>query len=92
MLSYTTKGVNNPVEDEVEVAPGDIISVWEGTRIGLIGYLLSFLKSKYGFLICIILPLFGIFAYQLYKFVALIIDEKKREAIREIEKAKRMAR
>lgn len=89
IYSYVTKGDNNPVKDDVEVASGDIISTYTGTRIGILGYVLSFLKSKYGFLICIILPLFAIFVYQLYKFIALIIDEKKKKAIKEIEAAKK---
>ncbi len=89
VLSYVTKGDNNPTKDDVEVAPGDVISIYTGTRIGILGYVLSFLKSKYGFLICIILPLFAIFVYQLYKFIAIIIDEKKKKALKEIAEAKK---
>lgn len=89
ILTYVTKGDNNPERDDVEVASGDIISIYTGTRIGILGYVLSFLKSKYGFLICIILPLFSIFVYQLYKFIAIIIDEKKKKALKEIEEAKK---
>ena len=67
MTSYVTKGDNNTGEDPQQVAPGDIISVWNGTRLPVLGTILTFLKTKVGFFICIILPLAAFFIYQLYK-------------------------
>lgn len=76
MISYVTKGDNNTGIDEIEVAPGDIIGKYTGTRIAKLGSIYDFLNSKYGFLICIIVPLFIFFVYQIYKFIILIIEMK----------------
>ena len=76
MTSYVTKGDNNPVEDEIEVAPGDIIGKYTDFKINKLGSIYDFLNSKYGFLICIIIPLFILFVYQIYKFIILIIEMK----------------
>lgn len=77
MVSYVTKGDNNDAIDEQQVAPGDIISTYNDTRIAGIGSILTFLKTKVGFFVCIILPLAAFFIYQLYKFIMLILDYRK---------------
>ena len=77
MTSYVTQGDNNTGEDQQQVAPGDIISVWTGTRIPVLGSILTFLKTKVVFFVCIILPLAAFFIYQLYKFIMLLLDYKK---------------
>ncbi len=83
MVSYTTQGDNNIIEDAEEVPPGDVISVYNGVRIPKVGYALDFFSSKYGFLFGIILPMFIFFIYQLYVFIELIVEmkyEKKKQA------------
>ena len=80
MVSYVTKGDNNEIQDEVEVATGDIIAVYTGTRIAKMGNVLDFFRSNHGFLLCIILPLFIFFLYQLYSFINLVIEAKKATA------------
>lgn len=77
MTSYVTQGDNNSAEDSQQVAPGDVISVWNGFRIPVLGNVLTFLKTKVGFFICIIIPLAAFFIYQLYKFIMLLLDYKK---------------
>ena len=77
MTSYITQRDANTGEDDQQVAPGDIISVWNGTRIPKLGAVLTFLKTKVGFFVCIILPLAAFFIYQLYKFIMLLLDYKK---------------
>lgn len=84
IISYVTKGDNNNSIDPTEVAPGDIVSVYAGTKCAVVGYVLTFLKSQIGFLIFVILPLFIFFIYQLYTFIVLIIDTKKEEAMKEL--------
>jgi len=81
MISYATKGDNSPAQDELHVAPGDIISIYSGKRVPLLGKVLDFLKSQWGFFIFIVLPLFIFFIYQLYTFIVLIIDSKKEQII-----------
>ena len=41
-----------------------------------VGSMLDFVSSQYGFLLCIILPLFALFIYQIYRFIVVIIEEK----------------
>ena len=84
MDSYVTKGDNNELQDELEVPLGDIISVWEGTRIPFLGKIKDVFGSKYGFLVLIILPLFLFFLYQLYSFIVLIIEVRKEQLIKEV--------
>lgn len=84
IISYVTKGDNNNSIDPTEVAPGDIVSVYAGTKCAVVGYVLTFLKSQIGFLIFVILPLFIFFIYQLYTFIVLIIDTKKEETMKEL--------
>ncbi|MDD2435764.1 MAG: signal peptidase I [Bacilli bacterium] len=76
MVSYVTKGDNNDTVDSIEVVSGDIISVYDGFKISKVGYALSFLKTQVGFFVCIILPLFIFFVFQLYGFIMLLLDAK----------------
>lgn len=75
-VSFITRGDNNEVDDYVPAFPGDVIGKWNGVRIAYVGSILDFVGSQYGFLICIILPLFALFIYQIYKFIIVIIEEK----------------
>lgn len=79
VTSFVTKGDNNLVNDTNEVAPGDIVSKYEGIKIPAGGHILDFFKSKVGFFVCIILPLFVIFIYQLINFVLLMVRMKQDE-------------
>lgn len=95
-ITYTTKGDNSPAQDDLELTKNDIVAVYEsadydGIRIKFVGKIFSFLQSQVGFFFCIILPLLVFFIYQLYKFIVTIIDEKKKESLREIEEARQKA-
>ena len=73
--SFVTRGDNNQVDDYIPVYPSDIIGKWEGIRIACFGSVLDFISSQYGFLLCIILPLFALFIYQIYRFIIILIEE-----------------
>lgn len=93
VITYITKGDANKTEDSIGITKLDVVSIYDndeytGKELNGVGNILDFFKSKYGFLCCIILPLFVFFVYQLYKLIIIIIDEKKKEALREIEDAK----
>ena len=75
--SFITKGDNNPVKDEIEVKPADIIGRWTGVRIAGGGNVLDFLRSKTGFFICIVIPMALFFLFELYKFIVVLIQAKK---------------
>ncbi len=76
MVSYVTKGDNNKISDENQVATGDIVAVWNGFRIPYLGTFLTFLKTKTGFISFVILPLALFFVYQLYQFIMLLFEYK----------------
>lgn len=95
-ITFTTKGDNSIAEDQVELTKNDILAIYDnenydGIKISFVGKVFSFLKSQVGFLLCIIFPLLIFFIYQLYKFIEIIIDEKKKESLREIEEARKKA-
>lgn len=76
---FTTKGDAVDTNDNVSVGESDIISVYTGKKIPILGAIMSFMQSQIGFLICIIIPLFCIFVYQMYKFIGDVIENKKKE-------------
>ena len=41
MVAYVTKGDNNKISDENQVAPGDVIAVYDGFRIPYLGILIK---------------------------------------------------
>lgn len=86
MLSFVTKGDNNELEDHLEVADGEVLSVYDGVRLPKVGNVLDFLKSEVGFFVCIIIPLFIFFIYQLYNFIMIVVEMKK-EKIKEAMRA-----
>ena len=76
MVAYVTKGDNNKITDENQVAPGDVIAVYDGFRIPYLGTLINLIKTKVGFIFCVILPLALFFIYQLYQFIVLLFEYK----------------
>lgn len=87
--SFITRGDNNPFDDDVPVYPVDVIGKWNDVKLSKVGYILDFVSSRYGFLFLIILPLFILFVYQIYRFIIVIIEEKNTAIIeksKELEK------
>ncbi len=79
MISYVTQGDKEKTPSEKDVAPGDIIGIYSGTKISKLGSLYEFLQSKNGYLICIIIPLFIFFVYQICKFMKVMKDIKEED-------------
>ena len=75
-ISFITRGDNNSADDEVPAYSSDIIGKWTDVKISGFGKVLDFLKTKKGFFICIIIPLAVFFLFELYKFIATIIEVK----------------
>ena len=74
---FTTKGDNNPVEDELPVYPADMVGVWTGAKLPGGGRVIDFLRTKTGFFICILIPMAIFFLFELYKFIVVLIEAKK---------------
>ena len=88
---YITKGDNTPSIDtkpatgEIEYShAGNIVGVWEGTRIPVLGSVMKFLRSQMGFLICIVIPVAVFFIYELYVFIMTIMRKQKEKALEEV--------
>ena len=72
---YTTRGDNNDVDDDYVLTEVDIIGKYQSIRIPLLGYIIDFFKSKWGFLLFIVVPLAIIFIVQLISLIRLIVEE-----------------
>ena len=78
-IEYKTKGDNNLAEDNFNVRPADIISVFDenkDTRIPLLGSVISFLLTSTGFFIVIVIPLIIFFLVEIVLFVRKLIEVK----------------
>ena len=73
-VRYITHGDNNPDYSNETVMPKDVKALWSGTRIGGIGNFIEFLRSKTGFLVCIVLPLVAFFGYEVFNFVRTLLQ------------------
>lgn len=88
---YRTQGENkitNPNADADLVRSDLVLGKYNGTRLIGIGKVFDFLKTRTGFLICIVLPLALFFLFEIYSFVSVIVEmkmKKKNPAIDEDE-------
>lgn len=78
--SFITRGDNNSIDDEIPVYASDIIGRWTGFKLAGGGKVLDFLRSKTGFFVCIVIPMALFFIFELYKFIAVLIETKKENA------------
>ena len=94
---YVTKGDHNPTPDGVYDAGSSthassgyvveskmILGKWNGKKIGGIGNFLSFLKTRVGFFVVIILPLIAFFIYELVRFIMVVLSLKGKKTEDEI--------
>lgn len=78
-IRYVTKGDNNAIQDNHNIASGDIVGKYTG-RVPYLGHVMQFLSSSIGFLIVIVLPLLVFFIFQVYNLVMVSIKLKKAAA------------
>ena len=78
-IRYVTKGDNNAIQDNHNIAGGDIVGKYTG-RVPYLGHVMQFLSSSIGFLIVIVLPLLVFFIFQVYNLVMVSIKLKKAAA------------
>lgn len=82
-VQYETQGDNEEYPDQRRVAPGDIVAVWTGVRIPLLGYVVTFLSGQLGFFLCIVLPVLLYTIWQVYKLVVAISQNQKQKILEE---------
>lgn len=75
--SFITRGDNNPVDDETPVSASDIIGKWTKVKVGHLGKFVDFVTTKTGFFICVLIPIAIFFIFELYKFIAVLIETKQ---------------
>lgn len=75
--SFVTKGDNNDTKDSYVVFQGDIIGKWTGSRIPGLGKVMKFLKTKTGFLVCILIPMAIFFLFELFKLIMVIVQMRQ---------------
>ena len=83
---YQTQGDNkdtNPVADEELQTASTIKAVYTGTKIGGLGYVLSFLRTQLGFFLCVLLPMIIFFIYEAIRVVLNVIAYNKEKALEE---------
>ena len=90
-ISYITRGDNNLIDDNVPVYPSDLVGKWGGVKIAGAGKVLDFLRSKTGFFICVVIPMALFFLFELYKFIATLVESKQKMSADEEEEIKRKA-
>ena len=76
---YVTRGDNNAINDTDVISPGAVIGRWTNVKLPVIGRIMDFLRTKTGFFICIVIPMAIFFLFELYKFIATIIEAKRPE-------------
>ncbi|MBR1739702.1 MAG: signal peptidase I [Ruminococcus sp.] len=75
--SFITRGDNNDANDETNVRAGDVIAKWTNIKVSGFGKVMDFLGTRKGFFICIIIPMALFFLFELYKFIATLVEIKK---------------
>lgn len=75
--NFITRGDNNGSNDDISVYPVDIIGKWTNVKISGFGKVMSFLRTKKGFFICILIPMAIFFLFELYKMIITIIEVKR---------------
>ena len=74
---FVTQGDAEGIIMYEEVLPDDVIAKYTGKKISGAAKVADFIKSKNGFLICVVIPLFLFLFWQLYSFIKTLIDIKQ---------------
>lgn len=84
VIQYQTQGDNketNPEPDELLLAPGDIIGLYTGSKIPVLGSVLDYLSTQMGFFLVILLPVLLFTIYQIYNLISVILYNHKVDLI-----------
>ncbi len=84
IVYYQTKGDNPeyPIDAELQTA-NNIVAVWTGVRVPVLGDVVSFLRTQLGFFFCVLLPMILFFVYETIRVVMNIVAYNKEKAIEE---------
>lgn len=90
-IRYTTAGDANPGVDPGKVNPRDVLGTYAGKASG-VGTVLDFLQSKWGFFVCLVLPMLLFFCWRLFKLVQVSLAISNENKLKAIEDAVAQAR
>ena len=77
---YKTKGDNNYDPDEELKTADQIVAVYTGTKIPVVGKFFNFIRTQLGFFLCILLPMIIFFIYEAIRVIMNIIAYNKEKA------------
>lgn len=66
-LAWVTRGDNNNSEDRLAVTEDLLVAEWNGARIPNLGHVAMFMQSTAGLIVCVILPIFLLIAYDMVR-------------------------
>ncbi|MBR4308932.1 MAG: signal peptidase I [Oscillospiraceae bacterium] len=84
MVQYQTQGDNretNPEPDESLLAPGDVIGLYNGTKLAKMGAVIDYLSTQMGFFLVILLPVLLFTLYQIFNLIKVIMYNHKVDMI-----------
>lgn len=83
---YRTQGDNkktNPEPDEELQTSSSIVAKYTGTKIGGVGNFLSFIRTQFGFFLCVLLPMIIFFVYEAIRVVLNLLAYNKEKTLEE---------
>ena len=84
---YITQGDNEKMSDDIVKSRDDIQSVYK-FRIPLLGKFIDFLKTPFGFIVTLVIPLLSFICWQAYKLIILFFKSKQAELEEQAEQLK----
>ena len=87
---YRTQGDNketNPEPDEDLQTSSSIVAKYTGTKIPGLGNVLSFIRTQFGFFICVLLPMIVFFIYEAIRVIMNLMAYSKEKAFEEAQSA-----
>ena len=87
---YRTQGDNketNPEPDEDFQTSSTIVAKYTGTKIPGLGNVLSFIRTQFGFFLCVLLPMIVFFIYEAIRVIMNLMAYSKEKAFEEAQSA-----
>lgn len=78
---YKTKGDNNFDPDEELKTTDQIVAIYTGAKIPVVGRFFNFIRTQLGFFLCILLPMIIFFIYEAIRVIMNIIAYNKEKAM-----------
>ena len=81
---YRTQGDNketNPVPDEEFQTSSSIVAKYTGKKISGVGKVFGFIRTQFGFFVCVLLPMILFFIYEAIRVIMNIVAYNKEKAI-----------